>query len=136
MKTKLGISVSFMSALLYLGGLFGGYVVLALMAGYVLLKEEDIFLKRVAVKSVVICVGCSMLSGIIGLLPNLYSIISTLLDVFGADMPGTALVSLASFLQYLVTFAKSVVLLYLGGAALLNKYAVKDPLDPLVDKLL
>lgn len=136
MKTKLGISVSFMSALLYLGGLFGGYVVLALMAGYVLLKEEDIFLKRVAVKSVVICVGCSMLSGIIGLLPNLYSIISTLLDVFGADMPGTALVSLSSFLQYLVTFAKSVVLLYLGGAALLNKYAVKDPLDPLVDKLL
>lgn len=136
MKTKLGISVSFMSALLYFGGLFGGYVVLALMAGYVLLKEEDIFLKRVAVKSVVICVGCSVLSGIIALLPNLYSIISTLLDVFGADMPGTALVSLASFLQYLVTFAKSVVLLYLGGAALLNKYAVKDPLDPLVDKLL
>ncbi len=136
MKTKLGISVSFMSALLYFGGLFGGYVVLALMAGYVLLKEEDIFLKRVAVKSVVICVGCSVLSGIIGLLPNLYSIISTLLDVFGADIPGTALVSLSNFLQYLVTFAKSVVLLYLGGAALLNKYAVKNPLDPLVDKLL
>lgn len=136
MKTKLGISVSLMSALLYFGGLFGGYVVLALLVGYVLLKEDDTWLKRAAIKSTVICVGCSLLSSVIGLVPNLYGIFSSLLSVFGADMPGTALVSLANFLQYVVTFVKTVALLYFGLAALLNKYAVKDPLDPLVDKLL
>lgn len=136
MKTKLGISVSLMSALLYFGGLFGGYVVLALLAGYVLLKEEDIWLKRAAVKSIVICIGCSVLTSAIGLIPNLYGIFSSLLSVFGADMPGAALVTLANFLQYVVTFVKTVVLLYFGIGALLNKYAAKDPLDLLVDKII
>lgn len=136
MKTKLGISVSLMSALLYFSGLFGGYVVLALLVGYVLLKEDDTWLKRAAVKTIVICVGCSLLSSVIGLVPNLYGIFNSLLSVFGANMPGAALVSLANFLQYVVTFVKTVVLLYFGIAALLNKYAVKDPLDPLVDKII
>ncbi len=136
MKTKLGISVSLMSALVYFGGLFGGYVVLALLAGYVLLKEEDTWLKRATIKSIVICVGCSLLNSVIGLIPNLYGIFSSLLSVFGAEMPGAALVSLANFLQYVVTFVKTVALLYLGIGALLNKYAAKDPLDPLVDKII
>lgn len=136
MKTKLGISVSFMSALLYFGGLFGGYVVLALMAGYVLLKEEDLWLKRAAVKTVMICVSCSVLTSVIGLIPNLYSIFSSLLSVFHVSFSANSLLSFTNFLQYIVSFAKSLVLLYLGGAALMNKYAAKDPLDPLVEKIM
>lgn len=136
MKTKLGISVSLMGALLYFGGLFGGYVVLALMVGYVLLKEEDLWLKRAALKSVLVCVSYSILYYVISLVPNLYSIFSSFLSIFDATMPGYFFVSLSNVLQTLLYIARTVILLLLGIMSLLHKNDAKDPLDPLVEKFL
>ena len=48
-KTRLGISVGMLGAAIYLTGLFSGYVVAVLMAGYVLLFEENSWLRRSAV---------------------------------------------------------------------------------------
>ncbi len=44
-KTKLGVSVALMGAALYFLGLFSGYVALIILAGYVLLMEENVWLK-------------------------------------------------------------------------------------------
>ncbi len=43
-KTKLGVSVALMGAALYFLGLFSGYVALIILAGYVLLMEENVWL--------------------------------------------------------------------------------------------
>ena len=51
-KTRLGISVGMLGATIYLSGLFGGYVAILLLAGYSLLFEENIWLKKSAVKAV------------------------------------------------------------------------------------
>lgn len=45
-KTKLGISTTLLAALAYFAGGFSGYLLLFLVAGYVLLKEEDEWLKK------------------------------------------------------------------------------------------
>ena len=52
-KTRLGISVGMLGAAVYLTGLFSGYLVAILMAGYVLLCEENGWLKRSVIKAVV-----------------------------------------------------------------------------------
>lgn len=55
-KTRMGISVGLMGAATYLCGLFGGLMVTVVIAGYILLFEENAWLKRAAVKSVALVV--------------------------------------------------------------------------------
>ena len=51
-KTKLGISVGLLGAAIYFTGLFSGYLVAVLLAGYVLMFEENEWLRKNAVKAV------------------------------------------------------------------------------------
>lgn len=52
MKTKLGISVGLLGTMVYFAALFGGYTPVILLAGYVLLFEENEWLKKAAIKAV------------------------------------------------------------------------------------
>ena len=45
-KTKIGISVGVMGAVMYFASLFGGYIPMLLLAGYIFLREENIWLSR------------------------------------------------------------------------------------------
>ena len=72
-KTRLGISVGMLGAAIYLTGLFSGYVVAVLMAGYVLLFEENSWLRRSAVKAVSLMVFFSFITVLINLIPNAIS---------------------------------------------------------------
>ena len=45
-KTKIGISVGVMGAVMYFASLFGGYIPMLLLAGYIFLKEENIWLQK------------------------------------------------------------------------------------------
>ena len=49
-KTRLGISVGLLGAAIYFMGLFSGYLLAVLLAGYVLLFEENSWLRKNAVK--------------------------------------------------------------------------------------
>lgn len=50
-KTKLGVSVGIFGAFLYVAALFGGYIAITLLAGYVLLMESNEWLKKTASES-------------------------------------------------------------------------------------
>ena len=50
-KTRLGISVGLLGAAIYFMGLFSGYLLAVLLAGYVLLFEENSWLRKNAVKA-------------------------------------------------------------------------------------
>lgn len=45
-KTKLGISVGLLGAMLFFSCYFGGYTIAIIIAGYVLLFEENAWLKK------------------------------------------------------------------------------------------
>lgn len=63
-KTKLGISVALLGAALYFMGLIN-VIALVLLAGYVLLFEQNEWLRRCAVKSVALYVAFALLVGVI-----------------------------------------------------------------------
>ena len=55
-KTKLGISVGLLGAAIYFTSLFSGYLVPVILTGYVLLFEENDWLRKNAVKAVALSV--------------------------------------------------------------------------------
>ena len=75
-KSKLGISVGIVGAALYFAGLFNGLLLIAIIAGYVLIAEENQWLRRTAVKSVVLYILFALVSAVIGLLPDSIGLIS------------------------------------------------------------
>ena len=49
-KSKLGIPVTLVAAAAWLFGLYNGYLLTAILVGYVLLAEESVWLKKTCLK--------------------------------------------------------------------------------------
>lgn len=130
-KTRLGISVGMFGAAIYLTGLFSGYLVAVLLAGYVLLSEENGWLKKSAVKAVSLMVFFSFITVLINLIPNAMSCIGYVASMFG----GSFRVGFISNLVSAVTSAIDIIekLLFIGlGVKALNQGTIAVPV---VDKL-
>ena len=80
-KTKLGISVELLAALMYFIGLIN-LVGLLIVAGYVLICEKDAWLKRSAVTAIALSVAFSLISVVIGFGDNLFGLFNSLLANF------------------------------------------------------
>ncbi len=128
MKTKLGISVPLMGALLYLGGMVGGFVVLFLLAGYVLLRESDPWLRRSAVKAVLICVLFSALQAVINWIPSLLY----MLDLLDVSISYT-LQNFFSVVKMAVSLVESIVLFLLAIFALKQKSFTVPVVDGMIN---
>lgn len=133
-KTKLGISVGMLGAAIYLTGLFSGYLVAVLLTGYVLLFEENGWLKRSAVKAVSLMVFFSFVTVLINLIPNAMNCIGYVASMFG----GSFHVGFISNLVSAVTSAIDIIekLLFIGlGVKALNQGTIAVPVvDKLVSK--
>jgi len=136
MKTKLGISVGLMGAALYLGSYYGGYVVMALMVGYVLLCEENQWLKTAAVKATLIVVAFSLLNTVIGLLPELLNLIDSLFRVFRGNLYVPFIENASNLFYNVLNLLKKVLMIGLAVLALINGDQKSDPLDKLVQKFM
>lgn len=133
-KTRLGISVGMLGAAIYLTGLFSGYLVAVLLTGYVLLFEENGWLKRSAVKAVSLMVFFSFVTALIALIPSAINCINYIVSIFGGNFH-------ISFISKLVTAVTSVIdfvekLLFIGlGVKALNQGTIAVPVvDKLVSK--
>lgn len=133
MKTKLGISTGLLGAAMYLTSLFSGYTVLTLLAGYVLLCEEDAWLKRTAVKAFAVCICFSTLSALVGFLPNLTSLFDAISNLFEDTFYNPFLAGVTNLLQIILTILEKVLLLLLALKALKNDTVKIAPVDKLLD---
>lgn len=131
-KSKLGISISVFAAFMYLGIYAGGYVVAILSVGYVLLKEENEWLKKTGVRALAITVLFSLLFAVIGLIPDVISCISNVSSIFGGMLHCAKVRMFAVVLQDISRIAETVVFLYLGIQALNGK----DVEVPVIDKII
>ena len=133
-KTKLGISVGLLGAGLYFMGLFSGYMVTVLLAGYVLLREDNEWLRKAAVKAISVMVLFSFVGTIINLIPNAMSFIDHIVSMFG----GSFYIGFISNLVNAVVTALNVIekLLLLGlGVKALNQGTIAVPVvDNLINK--
>lgn len=133
-KTKLGVSVAVMGAAMYFFGYFSGYTAIALLAGYVLLMEENEWLKKTAVKAIATMVVFSLLSVLIGLIPNVFSLIQDICVLFGGEVNFSVIFRIQSLLNSALRLVEAIVFLLLGLKAL-RQGTIKVPVvDNLVNK--
>lgn len=133
-KTRLGISVGMLGAAIYLTGLFSGYLVAVLLTGYVLLFEENGWLKRSAVKAVSLMVFFSFVTVLINLIPNAMSCISYIASMFGGNFHASFISNLVSAVTSIIDIIEKILFIGLGVKAL-NQGTIAVPVvDKLVSK--
>lgn len=131
-KAKLGISVGLLGAAIYFTSLFSGYLVPVILTGYVLLFEENDWLRKNAVKAVSLTVFFSFVIVVINLIPNVISFINYIVSMFGGNFH-------IAFISNLVNAATSAIdiiekVLFIGlGLKALNQGSISIPV---VDKLI
>lgn len=133
-KTKLGISAALLGAAIYFCGLFSGYLLVFLLAGYCLLMEENVWLKKAAVKAVAVMLIFSLLSAVIGLIPDVIGVISSIFNIFGGSFSIGFLSNLVYAVNRILDLLQTLLLLGLGLKAL-NQGTLPVPfVDKLVNK--
>ena len=136
-KTKIGISAGFFAAATYLLGLFGGYVVIALVAGYVFLKEDSAWLKKQCIRAVVLMLLFSLVNGVLGLIPDFFSIISNIISTITNSYVSFGIVDrIHSIFYYLLNIGKVVLFVLLALGALKQAEGKLPVIDDLIGKYL
>lgn len=131
-KTKLGITVGLLGAAIYFTGLFGGFLVAVVLAGYSLMFEENEWLKKNAVKAIALMVFFAMLSAVVNLIPDTISFINYVAGIFGGYVTVGILSSIASAIESAIGIIEKILFIVLGIKAL-NQGTVAVPV---VDKLI
>lgn len=131
-KTKLGITVGLFGAAIYFTGLFGGFLVAIVLAGYSLMFEENEWLKKNVVKAIALMVFFAMLSAVVNLIPDTISFINYVAGIFGGYVNVGILSSIASAIESAIGIIEKILFIVLGIKAL-NQGTVAVPV---VDKLI
>lgn len=134
MKTKLGISVAMTTLLLYCSGIFGGLTVLVLVAGYVLLAEENTALRQTAVKVLTLVFAFTLAAQVLSLVPSIVGLLPQLFSIFDVYISINVLDSVFALLINILYLAQDILLLVMGVFALLGKELPIKPLDDFVAK--
>lgn len=133
-KTKLGISVGFLGAAIYFLGLFSGYLVVALLVGYVLLFEQNEWLRKCAVKAITLMLVISFVVTVINLIPNSISFVNSVFSILGGSFSIGFITSIINAIVGAIGIIEKLLFLGLGLTAL-NMGTIAIPaVDKLVNK--
>lgn len=133
-QSRLGVSVGLVGAALCLSCFFGGYVAAIILLGYILLFEENMWLKRISVKAVATMFGFSILSALIGFIPNIVDFIDTIFALFDETLDASVIRNIVSLVNEAIVIIEKLVFLTLGIKAL-NQGTLRIPvIDSLVNK--
>ena len=134
MKSKLGISVGLFGAGIYLGNLVGGILVSILLLGYVLLFEENEWLKVSVIKATVLSMFFTFVTMVVELVPRTIGTIDNLMRIFDGDFTMQFLSRLTLFLNYGIGLLEMVLFLLLAVKAL-NQRTMNIPVvDGMIKK--
>jgi uncharacterized membrane protein len=133
-KSKLGLPVGLFGALIFAMAYFGGYMVLFLLVGYVLIREEDAWLRRTAVKAVLVSVAFSVINLLLGLVPDMIGIVDDLFNVFGSYFSIPFISNVLNLLGSIISFVKMLVFVALGVLCLSKKQVKIPVIDDFLEK--
>lgn len=133
-KTRMGITVGLFGAAIYFAGLFSGYLIMIIMAGYVLLFEENAWLKRTAVKSVTLMVLFSFISLLINLLPDAMRCIGYIASMFGGNFYIGFLSDLVNAVISVIDIVEKILFIGLGVKALNQGTIILPVVDKMINK--
>ncbi len=130
-KSRLGISVGLLAAILYLMGLIN-LLGLILLAGYVLLFENNLFLRRAAVKSLVIYAVFSLIGIFLGIIGDVFGFFNVFIGWFFSfrlDFP----LGVDRIIQYAASIIETLLYLALAATALRQGTIPLGPIDKAID---
>jgi uncharacterized membrane protein len=123
-----------MGAILCAIGLFGGYFITIAAVAYVLLREENMWLRKTAIKVLVLTFAFPLLHTIIGFLPDLVKFINDVMYLFDDYFKVEKLSAIVTVLKDVVNIAEYVVFV-LFGVLSFSQRTIRLPLvDKLIDK--
>lgn len=117
-KTRLGISVGLMGFITYFGCYFGGFIAAILLFGYILLVENNQWLRKTAVKAMILTIAFSLLSAFIGLIPGIIDFIGSIVNVFNGSFNLTFVSKIVTVLTSAIGLIETVLFILLGIKAL------------------
>ena len=130
MQSRLGISTGLLGALVFFSALFGGIIPTVLVVGYILIFEENPWLRHVALKGIIMLFFFLVLKEFINIIPNLLSWISSVLSIFYFRFDYTFVSNVVTAITKAISFIQTILFLMLGLKALKNQTMS----TPFVDK--
>lgn len=133
-KTRLGVSVGILGAVLYLGTYFSGWIALLLLGGYILLFEENPWLKRCAVKAAALLLTFELVINVIEIIPEIMNICFYFMQIFNKIIRYEKLTIIVDFVKSTLQIIEKILFVLLGIKAI-HQGTVRIPIvDSLVDK--
>lgn len=133
-KTRLGISVGLLGAATYFAGLFSGLLAALLLAGYVLMFEENEWLRRSVVKAITLMILFLICTTVVNLIPNGINFINNLAAAFGGVFSINFLSRLTAALVSVIDICEKILFIALGLKALNQSTIVIPVVDQLLNK--
>ncbi len=134
--TKIGVPAKLLAGFAYLAAFFSGYTAFLLIGGYVLLREQNDWLRFHAVKAGVLMICFSVADALVGLIPNLFTWIGDWVNLFGGSFRPAFIYDIQSVLNSTLNLLEKLLFLLLGLFAFQGKDLPLGPLDKLVSGLL
>lgn len=134
MKAKLGISVGLLGAIACLTALFAGTTPTIILVGYVLLCEENEWLKKYVVKAFVVYLAITGAIVAVGLIPELLSWVVSILGVFEGGFDYSFISKIVSIVSNALDIIRTALLLLLGVKALNQGNVAIPVVDDIIAK--
>ena len=129
-KSKIGVRVCLLGALGYWLSIFGGFIPALLLVGYVLLFENNKWLKKSVLNVLVLSVFFSITSGLISVFSDFTGFINSFFGIFEGHFYADGFNSFISCLLYVVGITETIMFVILGFVSLKQK----DVTIPFVSK--
>lgn len=133
-RTKLGISVGLMGFITYLVCYFGGYIAALIVFGYILLVENNQWLRKTVVKALVLTISFSLLSAIVGFIPGIIEFIGEVASIFNGTFYLTIVSKIITVLTSAIGLIKTIVFIILGLKALVQGTIAVPVVDEITNK--
>ena len=133
-KSKLGISVGLLGAAMFLICFFGGYLAAIVLAGYILLFEENGWIKKMAVRGVILMFLFSLLSLFIGFIPQLFVLFQEIVAVFNISFYPSTVHEVFNVFSTMLSILEKIVYVILGVLAVNQRTIPLPVIDSLVAK--
>lgn len=132
-KTKLGVSICILAAALYLTAIISP-IALIILAGYVLLMEDNEWLRKAAIKAVAIVLAFAVLNSCLGLIDDILGVINSIISGVGILFTVSIPLNVENIIRYVFDFAENALLILLGISALSQGSVKVEIIDKLIAK--
>ena len=133
-KAKLGIAYNVLAAIVCLLGYYGGYVITGIFTIAVLFTEENPWLKKYCVKTLLLMLFFSLLYTVLNLIPDFLGLVYTGAEIAGLSLYFRPVEAIFNLLRQIIDLGEMVLFILMAIFALAKKNFKLPLIDKLADK--